>query len=60
MQHIQIQISKKLKIFSEFFTAFVKSPCKFQHFKKKKKKIEPHSLYISEIIDCKKPGFVND
>ena len=59
MQHIQIQISKKLKIFSEFFTAFVKSPCKFQHFKKKKK-IEPHSLYISEIIDCKKPGFVND
>ena len=48
LQPIQIQLSKKRQIFSDFFTAFLKSTFDFEHFENKD---DPHSLCISEIID---------
>ena len=36
-QPIQIQVSRKQKTFSEFFSAFLKSNWSFEHFQKKKK-----------------------
>ena len=53
-QRIQIQISRKQKTFSHFFSAFLKSNLNFKHIKKKKD--EPHSWCISEITDPEKPG----
>ena len=35
MQTIQMHLSQKQKIFSEFFCAFVKSAWNFEHFEKK-------------------------
>ena len=35
MQPIHMQLSQKLKIFSEFFSAFSKSRVNFEHFQKK-------------------------
>ena len=52
-QPIQIQVSRKQKTFSEFFSAFLKSNWSFEHFQKKKKN-EPHSWCISEITNPKK------
>ena len=40
-QRIQIQISRKQKTFSHFFSAFSKSNLNFKHIQKKKD--EPHS-----------------
>ena len=34
MQPIQMQLSKTINIFSEVFTAFLKSAFNFEHFKK--------------------------
>ena len=48
LQPIQIQLSKKRQIFSDFFTAFLKSTFDFEHFENKD---DPHSLCISGIID---------
>ena len=45
---IQMQLSKKQKIFSLFFAAFLKLACNFEYFEKKG---EFHSLCISQIID---------
>ena len=50
MQRIQIQLSKKQKVFSRFLSTFLKSRINFGHFRKKD---DPHSLCISEITDCK-------
>ena len=36
-QPIQMQVSRKQKTFSEFFSAFLKSNWSFEHFQKKKK-----------------------
>ena len=36
MHTIQIQLSKKEKIFSQFFSAFSKSALNFEHFQKKR------------------------
>ena len=44
----QMQLSKKQKIFSLFFAAFLKLTCNFEYFEKKG---EFHSLCISQIID---------
>ena len=49
-------ISKKLKMFSQFCTAFLKSRFSFGHFEEKD---EPHSLYYSEVIDGERCGYVN-
>ena len=44
MQPIQILLSEKPKIFSEFFSAFLKSTLNFEHFQTKD---DPHSRCIS-------------
>ena len=44
-----MQLSKEPKTFCHFLIAFLKSKLNFEHFEKKK--IEPHCLSISEIID---------
>ena len=50
-----MQLSGKLKISSRFLIAFVESALNFKHFeKKKKKKNEPHSSCISEVIDSQR------
>ena len=48
MQTIQMHLSQKQNIFSEFFLAFFESALNFEHFQKKD---DSHSLCISEIID---------
>ena len=50
-QLIQMQLSRKLKISSRFFSKFAKSTSHFELFGKKD---EPHSWFISAVIDCKK------
>ena len=47
-QPIQMQVPKKVNVFSQLFIAFLKFLFNFEHFQKKD---EPHSLCISEIID---------
>ena len=42
-----MQLSKKQKVFSQLFAAFLKSTTKFQHFEKKD---ELHSLCNSEEV----------
>ena len=53
---IQMQLYKKLNIFSKFFTRFLKFKTNFKHLKKKR---ESHSLRLCEIIDCEIPAEVN-
>ena len=48
MQTIQMHLSQKPKIFSEFFLAFFEFVLNFGHFQKKD---DPHSLCISKNID---------
>ena len=48
MLTIQMYLSQKQNIFSEFFLAFFESAWNFEHFNKKD---DPHSLDISEITD---------
>ena len=52
-QPIQMQLSQKQKIYSEFVSGFLKSILKFEHFQKKH---EPHSSCVSEITDSEKRG----
>ena len=51
-----MELSKKLKDFSEVFTAFLKSTFNFEHFEKN---FESHSLCISEIIDGERRAYAN-
>ena len=51
MQPIQILLSEKPKIFSEFFSTFLKSTLNFEHFQKKD---DPHSRCISQITVSEK------
>ena len=53
MQPIHMELSQKLKTFSEFFRAFSKSGLNFEHFEKKD---DPHSLFISEAKACENRG----
>ena len=53
-QPIQMQVSRKQKTFSQFFSGLLKSNLNFKHIQTKKK--EPQSLCISEITDPEKPG----
>ena len=55
-QPIPGQLSKKLKTFFEFFTAFLKPTFNFEH---NFEKDERHSLCISEVKHSKKRGYVN-
>ena len=51
MTPIHMQLSKKLKTFSQFFLAFAKSRLNFEHFQEKD---DAHSLFISEGTACEK------
>ena len=53
MQPIQMQLSQKLKNFSEFFPDFSKSGLNFEHFQKKD---DASSLFICEATACEKRG----
>ena len=50
-QTIQVHLSQKTNIFSQFFCAFFESALNFEHFQKKD---DRHSLCISEITDQEK------
>ena len=51
-----MQLSKKQKKLSEFFSAVLKSRLNFEHFQKKD---HPHSWGISEIPDSEKRCKIN-
>ena len=53
MQPIHMELSLKLKTFSEFFSAFSKSRLNFEYFQEKD---DAHSLIISEATSCEKRG----
>ena len=48
-----MQLSRKQKTLSDFFSAFLKSSWNFEHFLKKD---DPHCWYIPEITDPEKPS----
>ena len=50
---IQIVLSKKQKIFSEFFDPFLKCASNFTDFQKQD---DPHSLCSFEVPDCESHG----
>ena len=50
-----MQLSPNQKLFPEFFYAFPEFKSKPDHFEKKD---EPQRLFVSEIIDCKKPSYL--
>ena len=52
-QQFQTPLSKKQKMFSGFFIAFLKSSWNLEHFQKKD---EYSTLIISEIIDAERRG----
>ena len=51
-----MHLSKKIKMFSQLFAAFLQSTFNLEQFGKKD---EPHSLCISESIDDEKRRYVN-
>ena len=53
MQPINMQLSLKIKSFSEFFPAFSKSRLNFEHFQIKD---DAHSLFICEVTACENRG----
>ena len=53
MQPIHMQLSQKLKTFSEFFNVFSKSRLNFEYFQKED---DAHSLFISEVTASQKRG----
>ena len=53
---IEMQLSKKIKIFSEFFTANLKSTFYFEHVEQKD---ESHSLCLSKIIGFEIHAYAN-
>ena len=53
MQHIHMQVSQKLKTFSQFFSTFSKSRLNFPSFQKKD---DANSLFIAKATACEKRG----
>ena len=53
LQHVQMQLYQKRKIFFNFFFAFSEFLLNFEHFQKKD---ESHSWCICKVTDSKKPG----
>ena len=51
-----MQLSRKQKTFSQFFSSFLKSTLNFEHSQKKD---DSHSWGISEITDSEKHGYIN-
>ena len=56
MQTIQMHLSQKQNVYSQFFLAFFDSALNFEHFQKKD---DPHSLCISEITDHERRAYIN-
>ena len=52
-QPTQMQVSRKQKTFSDFFSAFLKSSLNFEHFQKKD---DSDSWGISKITESEKQG----
>ena len=55
-QQVSRQRSRKLKTCSRFFIAFLKSTLNLEYFKKRD---QPHSLSITEIINCETGTYLN-
>ena len=55
-QQFQTPLSKKQKLFSQFFIAFLKCAWNLEYFRKKD---EYSSLIISEIIDAERRAYLN-
>ena len=55
-QPIQMQVSRKGKTFSEFFSPFLKSTLNFEHFQRKD---DSHSWGLSETTDAEKHVYIN-
>ena len=55
-QQLQWPLSKKQKIFPQFFIAFLKCALKLEHLKKKD---EYRSLVFPKIIDSERGGYLN-
>ena len=53
---IQMQIPQNQKIFSEFLLAFPASTSNLECFKRE---VAPQRLFVSQIIDGKKPSYLN-
>ena len=51
-----MQISRKLKSFSEFYIAFLKSTLNLEYFERKD---QSQSLSITEITNCKTGSYLN-
>ena len=51
-----MQISRKLKTFSGFFIAFLKSTLNFEYFRRKD---QSQILSITEIINCEAGSYLN-
>ena len=51
---IQMQLSLKPTIVSDFFVLFLESTSYFKHFQKKD---DRHTYFISEIRECEKLGY---
>ena len=51
-----MKLSKKVKIFSEFCTAFLKATFDLKHFENED---ESHRSCLSKVIDCKIRAYVN-
>ena len=56
MQSIQMQLSRKQKIFSDVLYALIESRLNFEHFAKKD---DPRSLCLSETADCERRSQTN-
>ena len=52
-QPIHMQLSQKLKTFSQYFNVFSKSRLSFEYFQKKD---DAHSFFISEATACENRG----
>ena len=55
MQPIHMQLSQKLKTFSEFFLPCSKSRLNFEHFQKKD---DAHSLFVCGARACEKRVYI--
>ena len=51
-----MQLSTNQKLFAEIFSSFPEFKPKLDYFEKKD---EPRRLFVSEIIHCKKRGYLN-
>ena len=55
-QQLQMQLSNKQTSFSDFFLSFLEFASTFQHFQVKD---DPDSLYILDIADWERYGYIN-